>query len=400
MIRCHVCGRPIPSPARGIPRVAGRRVVFACGNACAPRVRRGHAWTWHVRIGLAFLVSPFRETARILAPIPAVRTVPIVLALMAGAVIFSVFLRLYSGAVPVWSPFGEPPVPRFPATMLMPFDEKTVPDAREPARPEPVLQDPVLVRTRARAVLEASLQADPVSVWDMEALEVLAIDGMPSAVSRLRQMLQADAGPGRRKAAAALARAGEREGLDVLRAELNSANPMTAVLAAIELGRLGDSQALPVLKRFMDRSDTQMAACEAALFLKYEPARIRLLQEARQAARMGDRVRAALALAQAGDERVKDILQAAFEDGQFRYMAALGLAALGDARAIPVLRLALEHTALRREAAEALRQFGRTDDYGILVRDMDSPHAPTRISAAVAVYVLTEPARGKGAAHG
>lgn len=397
MIRCHVCGKTIPSPALGIPRVMGNRVVITCGPSCARRAAQGRFWTWGARHAADFLLCLPRAAADTLFAAPS-RNIAIVLLVLTLAAILP--MRRWH-----FQSDKNPPWVRFDADITL--HEPQWQELRAGAdagtlrqRTEPVLWDPVSALQRAREILEASLQEESLSIWDLDAIDVLAQEGDVRAISRLRKILETDAGPVRRKAASALARAGVKEGLDVLRAELGSANPMTAAMAAIELGKIGDGRALLVLKRFMDRSDIQMAACEAAVLLKYEPARIRLVQELRQASRLGDRVRAALALAQAGDRQGLDVLLEAFGDGQFRFMAALGLAALGDARAIPVLRLSLEHTSLRREAAESLRRFGVNDDYALLLRDMESSHAPTRISAAVAVYILTTPASGKGAAHG
>ncbi|PKN43757.1 MAG: hypothetical protein CVU59_13400, partial [Deltaproteobacteria bacterium HGW-Deltaproteobacteria-17] len=136
------------------------------------------------------------------------------------------------------------------------------------------------------------------------------------------------------------------------------------------------------------------AAAESALFLKYEPAKILLLQTVRNSPRSGDRVRAAAALAAAGESQARELLEQLYEDGQFRFIAAVGLGHLGDRRVLPVLRAALANTALRLESAQLLLEFSQQDAYRDVVRDLDSDHAPTRISAAVAVYLLTAPACG------
>jgi hypothetical protein len=66
---------------------------------------------------------------------------------------------------------------------------------------------------------------------------------------------------------------------------------------------------------------------------------------------------------------------------------------------------------LRFEVAHQLNRFNLRDAYRDVLRDLESEHAPTRTSAAVAVYLLTAPAApagpgpdgpgpGEGAAHG
>lgn len=396
MIRCNVCGQQISSPARGIARVVKSRIVFTCSVSCAHHAAQGHSWKWRARRS----VDWFATTSRL-----AIETIQwlsekklVWFAILFFVVVMSTeMLRRAPKTTHSWNLFSQAV---FQETMG--GAENVLEDALNlpMQHAESVLVDPVVANARAREILENSLQVQEPSIWDLEALDVLAQHGEMQAVLRLQQIVQNHAGNVRRKAAVALARAGVSDGVDMLRAELRSVNPMTAVLAAIELGRLGDVRALPILKRFMDRSDTHMAACEAAVFLQFEPARIRLMQVMHQADRMGDRVRAALVLAQTGNREGKDVLHTAFEDGQFRFMAALGLATLGDTRAIPVLQLALEHIALRKEAAESLRRFGRINDYTFLVRDMESQHVPMKISAAIAVYILTAPTRGKGEAHG
>lgn len=370
------------------------RVVFTCSVSCAHHAAQGHSWKWRARRSVDWLATTPRFAIETIQWISEKKLVW--LAILFVVVVSTEMLRRVPKTTYSWNFFSQ--------TVLQEtiVAEKVLEDA--PNLPmqhaESVSVDPVAANARAREVLKNSLYVQEPSIWDLEALDVLAQHGEMQAVLRLQQIVQKHAGNVRRKAAVALARVGVSDGVDMLRAELRSVNPMTAVLAAIELGRLGDVRALPVLKRFMDRSDTHMAACEAAVFLQFEPARIRLLQTMHQAARMGDRVRAALVLAQAGNREGQDVLRTAFEDGQFRFMAALGLAALGDTHAIPMLQLALEHMALRKEAAESLRRFGRVDDYTFLVRDMESPHVPIKISAAIAVYILTAPTRGKGEAHG
>ncbi len=314
------------------------------------------------------------------------------------------------GAAPVFRTFDTPGLQSYwktaPASEL-PSDA----DANPGRKPEIVRMDPIEANSRALEVLEGSLAVEQPSLWDLEALAILAQHKHPKATARLLVLARSETGPARRKAAVALARVGRPEGLDVLHEDLASLNSSNSSMAAMELGRLGDRSALVVLKRLMNYTETRMAAAEAALYLNYEPARILLMQTVRFSPRTGDRVRAAVALAAVGDKRVRELLEQSYDDGQFRFMSAVGLGHLGDARVLPVLRSALANTALRQEAAELLLAFSQQDAYRDVVADLDSDHAPTRISAAVAVYLLTAPAApagpgaassvpGEGAAHG
>lgn len=419
MNRCPCCGRPHDALAGGVARVVGARVVTYCGVACRERARHGGVPLRLTR-GALTLVSasvawPAARVARTLGRL----RFSMDLAVLAVSV---ALLALGAGALFVWArdPGRLPVFERF-AAVSPPARWQAAGQGREPGAgngtdtvrrtSDAADLDPIEAGGRALDVLEESVETERPSLWDLDALEVLAARGHERATGRLVSLARAELGPARRRAAVALARVGRPEGLDVLREDLASRVQSVSSLAALELGRLGDQTALPVLRRMMTFTETRMSAAEAAVFLRHEPARVLLRQTVKGSTRPGDRVRAAVALAAAGDAFGRELLERLYEDGQFRFLAAVGLGHLGDRRVEPVLRAALGNTALRLEVAQQLVRFNLRDAYRDVLRDLESEHAPTRTSAAVAVYLLTAPAApagpgqdargpGEGAAHG
>ncbi|MBU1242866.1 HEAT repeat domain-containing protein [Myxococcota bacterium] len=395
MNHCPYCRKSIDTLAGGVARVVDTRVVVYCSTACVDKARRGRPLFRALHLIAAAPARPARQLARGLS---ALRFPPEHAVLALSVVLFAVGAaslvrwRWTPVAAPVFLAFeSQAPPSRWPGVDAEDVSANGGSDVVS-RQPESVRLDPIEANGRALEVLEASLTVERPTLWDLDALAILAQHRHAKATARLLVLARTETGPARRKAAVALARIGRPEGLDVLREDLASQNSSNSALAAMELGRLGDRSALPVLKRLMNYSETRMAAAESALFLKYEPAKIMLLQTVRNSPRSGDRVRAAVALAAAGESQVRELLEQLYEDGQFRFMAAVGLGHLGDRRVLPVLRSALANTALRLESAQLLLEFSQQDAYRDVVRDMDSEHAPTRISAAVAVYLLTAPA--------
>ena len=413
MNRCPYCRKPLESLGTGVARVIDARVVVYCSAGCLQKARRGSPWSRGLLLATGASSVMAQQAARALATL----VFPVERAVLALSV---VLLATGAGSLALWmmDPGPRPSFEPFRSlatqarwTGAQESVEPTAPEVASGGAPEVVRMDPIEANGRALEVLEASLTVEQPSLWDMDALAVLAAHRHEKAAARLLLLARGQTGPVRRKAAAALARIGRPEGVDVLREDLMSQNNSNASMAAIELGRLGDRTALPVLKRLIDYSETRMAAAEAALHLNYEPAKILLMQTVRFSTRPGDRVRAAVALASVGEKQVRELLVQLYEDGQFRFMAAVGLGHLGDTRVLPVLRSALANTALRQEAAQLLLAFSQQDAYRDVVRDLESDHEPTRISAAVAVYMLTAPAApagtgptvarpGEGAANG
>ncbi len=383
MKRCPCCNKPFDALAGGKPRIVDAKVVVYCSLSCRDAARKREESGWHF---------------------PSVRLPPVDFSPAAGLVWMGVILFCLAG---MWL-FMRPP-PResvrfqvFQGVQASPVCGGHRMSIVTEGHQEPDEPDPIVANERALEILEQSIVAERSTVWDLEALSVLAIHGHEKAISRLVELVGNQTGPTRRKAAVALARVGRADGLEALRRDSRSQFSSTAFMAATELARLGDRSSMPVMKRFMAYTETRMAAAEAAVFIQYEPAFILLWQTVRFGKRPGDRARAAAALAAAGDARAREVLAELFDDGQFRFMAALGLGRLKDPRAVPVLRKALSNTALRLESAILLRDFGKEEYYRDVIGDLESEHAPTRISAAAAVYVLTVPAGQsvEGVSHG
>ena len=231
MNRCPHCRNPIDALAGGVARVVGTRVVVYCSVACREKARRGQVWERAAR-QLAVLVSvpatgTIRALARVVFPPERAALLASVALLALGFASLIQWARVPDQAPPAFERFATvvpsgwwrlpPSVPESPTR------ETQVPGAPS-AAPEVVRMDPIEANARSLEVLEESLTDGQASVWDLDALSVLASHGHARATARLLTLARAETGPARRKAAVALARAGRPEGLDVLREDLASQN--------------------------------------------------------------------------------------------------------------------------------------------------------------------------------
>jgi hypothetical protein len=259
MNRCPGCGKPHDVLAGGVARVVGARVVTYCGAACRERARHGGVTLRLVRGALTLAsVSVAWPAARVVRTLGRLRF-SVDLAVLAASV---ALLALGAGALFVWSrdpgraPAFEsftvvPSTGRWPSAVTGgdPGDATESDAVRRPADASGL--DPIEAGAQALEVLEESVELERPSLWDLDALEVLAARGHERATGRLVTLARAETGPARRRAAVALARVGRPEGLDVLREDLASRIQSVSTLAALELGRLGDQTALPALRRMM-----------------------------------------------------------------------------------------------------------------------------------------------------
>jgi PBS lyase HEAT-like repeat len=227
------------------------------------------------------------------------------------------------------------------------------------------------------------------TLWDFEAVELLARGGSVKAKEKLLEILKMDDMAKSGKAALILARIGNPKGINKLRKDLSSKRISTSSLAAFALGEIGDKKARRYLKQLMGIKHTRFSAARSALSLGFAPAKQWLYYIAVNGKRSGDRIRAAHALADSGDRRVLKILSNGLENSSNRYIAALGLAALGEKRVIPILQQAVKLIALRIEASKKLAALGSYESYRIMVPDLKSDYGPSQITAASAIFILT-----------
>jgi HEAT repeat protein len=238
---------------------------------------------------------------------------------------------------------------------------------------------------------------------DPEACELLAAQlGLGTAgapVARVRAEADELAGNdiARLDLAYALARGGDRRGVEVLARALGAPRGEARDEAAGLLARLGDRRAVPHLLDLLAVEQRRLGAAEHLARLA-EPRALQVLDHVRGDPRASADVkaRATVALGTAGRSEVAGALRDMLGDPHFNAFAAAALAAQGDRAARPVLERQLASSPLRVQAARALRRLDPAIDPRPLLpplldvvragRDID------RIPAAEAILLLAGPA--------
>lgn len=238
---------------------------------------------------------------------------------------------------------------------------------------------------------------------DPEACELLATQlGLgPAGVRMARTGAEADELAGndiaRLDLAYALARGGDRRGVELLARALGAPRGEARDEAAGLLARLGDRRAVPHLLDLLAVEQRRLGAAERLARLA-EPRALQVLDHVRGDPRASadDKARAIVALGAAGRGAVAGALRDMLGDPHFNAFAAAALAAQGDRAARPVLERQLMSPPLRVQAARALRRLDPALDPRPLLpplldvvragRDID------RIPAAEAILLLAGPA--------
>jgi|GEM_PF-1649280 len=159
--------------------------------------------------------------------------------------------------------------------------------------------------------------------------------------------------------------------------------------AAVLLGRIRESRAIPDLIRSLDSEDEYLTnAAKTALYQIQGPAVMPLVEAlGHSSARI--RLRAAEALEQVTDPRVLAPMIRALEgrDARLSAVAAKNLGEFGDDAAVPSLIRALgrSHMPLRVNAADALGRIGERDAVDALLALLDAEEAEVRSAAATAL---------------
>jgi HEAT repeat protein len=238
---------------------------------------------------------------------------------------------------------------------------------------------------------------------DAEACELLAAQlGLgPAGAPVVRVGAEADELAGndiaRLDLAYALARGGDRRGIELLARALGAPRGEARDEAAGLLARLGDRRAVPHLLDLLAVEQRRLGAAEHLARLA-EPRALQVLDHVRGDPRASadDKARATVALGTAGRGAVAGALRDMLGDPHFNAFAAAALAAQGDRAARPVLERQLASPPLRVQAARALRRLDPAIDPRPLLpplldvvragRDID------RIPAAEAILLLVGPA--------
>ena len=194
-----------------------------------------------------------------------------------------------------------------------------------------------------------------------------------------------------------MARCGDAPAHARLKAALSSGRRDVKADAARALVTLGDDAGAGFLRALLGVTQHRLGAAEALAPSKDARA-LTVLAQVRNDPTTGDddRLRAAIALAMAGDATVAETLRATLDDARFRPAAACALAQLGDAAARDALVASLAIPSLRVDAARALRGLAPDADVTpllpALLAALDTERDASQASAAEAVLILTGPA--------
>jgi HEAT repeat protein len=216
---------------------------------------------------------------------------------------------------------------------------------------------------RATKLLETYMQSKESPRLQRSAAIVLSRTGNAAAKERLAAALDKDNldPPGKLEVAFALARAGDKRGLDLLVKLLASEKRDDKLAGAQRLAWLGDERAKDVLAGFLAIQQNRLGAAKELGRFKDERA-VKVLEEIRAQGSPDDKLDATIALVVAGNRGLARELHPMLENKHFNIAAAEALAGLGDATARPVLATQLESTGIRVRAARALRRLDPTFD--------------------------------------
>lgn len=226
-----------------------------------------------------------------------------------------------------------------------------------PAPPREVV-DRATALARAHDALRTHLDSPSPRV-QRKAAAALARTGDRAAIDVLAAALAKETTDATRlELAYWLGRAGEARGVDVLVGALRASRRDARIDAGRRLALLGDRRAIATLAAFLEVRQLRLGAAEQLAFLA-EPRALAVLEQVRADADASpaDKARATIALGNAGRREVTAELHALLADARNNAFAASALARLGDAEARPVLVEQLAIPSLRVEAARSLRRL-------------------------------------------
>jgi HEAT repeat protein len=266
-------------------------------------------------------------------------------------------------------------------------------DSAGEVTPPPAPLEPEALVAQATAELRALLESTSSRIQRQAAI-ALARLGDEDAISRLRALLAAETVDLLRvEIAYALARAGDEAGERELAGALGARLRDVRMDAARSLVQLGDDRGVRQLRQMLSvRSHRIGAAGLMARAGNDEGLEVLRREVGDRNAPEENRMRAAVALGRAGDASVRDELVRILEDGRYQVGAADALAALGDHAAVPALVAQLDEPSMRVRAALGLRRLGAKVELEPLVAALGSGHEVGRVSAAEAILILAGPA--------
>lgn len=221
------------------------------------------------------------------------------------------------------------------------------------AGPLPV--EPGQVRERAlahaRTLLLETLEKSSPQMQEKAALS-LARANHEKAIAYLADALpRASTDTKRMEIAYALARAGDKRGLDALLAATKVQSRDTRLDAGKKLAQLGEKSAIAPLSPFID-TRFEVAKILAPLG---EPRAIKELEKLRKEGKGDQKTRATIALVAAGKPEYVAEVEALLTDREFRHDASLALAERKHAAARPILVENFHALSTQPEVARALR---------------------------------------------
>jgi HEAT repeat protein len=410
---CPSCGRAIDPLRAPSVKIVGGKVVAYCSSDCKLGVD-------HTPLpgplpepadDESGLPAPSQEVAPVaqfglegdITPVPAppalrvppsaprprgrARRVVLLAAAVAAAAAGVVVVQRASrdaGGAPVLASSTAVAAPHAAAAAPPPAPE---PPAPEPPAPQPRRLDRRQLLEEARRTLSASLADESARVRLLAAM-ALSRTGDPAALAELERALTSDESEIRRlEVAYALARAGQPHGTDALVAALRASRRDVRLQAARALAQLRDPRGVPRLREALSINQLRLGAAETLATLGDEKATA-VLEQALGSPVAETRMRAAVALGRAGNDRGRALLEDLVADARLGIGAEGALARLGDRAAVPALTRALGLSALRVPAALGLRRLGVDVDLTVLADALVTSDEMARISAAEAALVL------------
>ena len=318
---------------------------------------------------------PRRHTARIV--------VLVLVLVVAGGVLAAYQLGWFDSALgrAATSPPPPPPAP--------------VKIAEPPSPPPAVTPDAAVAK--AKTTLQTLMQSTTPRVQRVAAAALSRTADADAIAVLTAAAVKEDSDIGKLDDYYALARAGDKKGLDALVAGLSSQRRDPRLEAARRLAMLGDKRAVPVLTEYLEVSQLRLGAAIELAHLS-DPTGLDVLDKLRKddKASPDDRARATVALGIAGKAEMSEPLRALLSDPREDAFAANALAALHDPAARPVLEKLLAVPSLRVQAARALRRLDAELDAKPLLPGLldalGSAKDTEQAQAAEAILLLAGPA--------
>lgn len=260
----------------------------------------------------------------------------------------------------------------------------------------PPPEDPAQVRERALknalAVLQKTLETSSPQMQEKAALS-LARAKNDKAIAYLADALpRASTDTKRMEIAYALARAGDKRGLDALLAATKVQSRDTRLDAGKKLAQLGEKSAIAPLSPFID---TRFEVAKVLATLG-EPRAIKELEKIRKEGKGDDKTRATIALVAANKPEYVAEVQALLTDRSFRHDASIALAERKHVAARPILVENFHAQSTQPEVARALRLVEPDADLTPQILEIEKGLASEKdleqIKAADVLLMLAGPA--------